>query len=61
MSRKYTSKMVRPVSLSRKLVEEIRTEAKRIDRSFSWVAEYAIEHGLNAVKSIPTIHTVGEE
>lgn len=37
------------------LMEEIEAEAKRLDRTISWVVQYAWRHGRSAVKKIPSL------
>ena len=39
------------------MLEEIYAEARRLDRSFSWVLQHAWKHGKAAVKRIPSLET----
>jgi uncharacterized small protein (TIGR04563 family) len=37
------------------ILREIREEADRLDRSFSWVIQYAWKHGRAALKKLPSM------
>jgi uncharacterized small protein (TIGR04563 family) len=37
------------------MLQEIQEEAARLDRSISWVVQYAFRHGRAALAAIPTI------
>ena len=36
-------------------IQEIEAEARRLDRSFSWVVQHAWRHGKEAVRKIPSL------
>ena len=36
-------------------LREVREEALRLDRSYSWVIQYAWKHGKPALKKIPSL------
>ena len=40
------------------LICEMRAEAQRLDRSLSWVVQYAWKHGRAALKKIPSLDEV---
>ena len=40
------------------MLREIAAEAKRLDRSYSWVVQYAWRHGKQALQKIPSLSEV---
>ena len=40
---------------SREMLEEIEVEAIRLDRSLSWIVQYAWRHGKPAVRALPSM------
>ena len=40
------------------ILREVREEALRLDRSYSWVIQHAWRHGRAAVKRIPSLEEV---
>jgi uncharacterized small protein (TIGR04563 family) len=58
MSDDCRDKRKQSLYFSEKLLAEIRAEARRLDRSFSWVVQYAWRHGGHAaLQRLPTLET----
>ena len=40
------------------MLREIEAEARRLDRSYSWVVQYAWKHGKQALQRIPSLSEI---
>lgn len=40
------------------MLREIAEEARRLDRSYSWVVQYAWKHGRQALQKIPSLSEI---
>jgi len=43
------------------MLEEIKTEAARLDRSLSWVVQRAWKHGRGKIKDLPGVNDVSTD